>query len=425
MRSGRSRSSIDFITDRRKRQPRSARVPLQPLRANVDRSTHRAARDTRRGRRSPDGPLRHARGRGRRPLPARRIRRPVSRRPPGNSRGCRELLHQAPGATWSGYERRVDSARRDDPPHRVRGRPWTKGRPRTRERDQRVVAGYNEDDCRATLRSATGWRSDGAELEASMGSPLTRPVAEDGKGARRPRDRTPEARTGSRMFPTTPPGARTRTKPRRYSAICSSGIGARPSQRGGALSAQRAVECRAGRRSRSDRRTPVRRSRRARQAIGRASGSPSRRRSTDSTSGTWSATPPREDLDGVRPRRGTGFVDLRSATIRRTRCRRTSSKGPGWDRGARCPASRPGERVVREGISGADPATALLLRRRPAADDRQEGPLHGDARGAGRSRASSDPRPAGFLLADPGPSGTGKTYTAARAILALTALGGP
>ena len=41
---------IDFITERRAAQPGPARLPLQPLRADVGRPPHRAARDPRRRR---------------------------------------------------------------------------------------------------------------------------------------------------------------------------------------------------------------------------------------------------------------------------------------------------------------------------------------------------------------------------------------
>ena len=46
---------IDFITERRRRHPGPARVPLQPLQADVGRPPHRGARDQPRGRRPTDG----------------------------------------------------------------------------------------------------------------------------------------------------------------------------------------------------------------------------------------------------------------------------------------------------------------------------------------------------------------------------------
>ncbi|MGH3226331.1 MAG: TM0106 family RecB-like putative nuclease, partial [Streptosporangiaceae bacterium] len=78
-----------------------------------------------------------------------------------------------------------------------------------------------------------------------------------------------------------------------------------------------------------------------------------------------------------------------------------------------------GERVLREGADGADAATALLLRRPPSA----AGPL----RGGGETLAGAAVRLATSLrrsyLPLQGPPGTGKTYTGADQILALVAQG--
>ena len=78
-----------------------------------------------------------------------------------------------------------------------------------------------------------------------------------------------------------------------------------------------------------------------------------------------------------------------------------------------------GDRVVREGVGGGDAATALLLRRPPETD----GPV-----GAGDEKAvEAAVRLATSLrhsyLPLQGPPGTGKTYTAAEQILALVAQG--
>ena len=78
-----------------------------------------------------------------------------------------------------------------------------------------------------------------------------------------------------------------------------------------------------------------------------------------------------------------------------------------------------GDRVVREGIGGTDAATALLLRRPPEAD--------GSAGAEGETAAEAAIRLAVSLrrsyLPLQGPPGTGKTYTAAGQILALAAQG--
>jgi predicted RecB family nuclease len=78
-----------------------------------------------------------------------------------------------------------------------------------------------------------------------------------------------------------------------------------------------------------------------------------------------------------------------------------------------------GDRVAREGIDGGDAATALLLRRPPST----AGPLHAD----GETVAGAAVRLAALLhrsyLPLQGPPGTGKTYTGAEQILALIAQG--
>lgn len=82
-----------------------------------------------------------------------------------------------------------------------------------------------------------------------------------------------------------------------------------------------------------------------------------------------------------------------------------------------------GDRVVREGVTGRDPATALLLRLPPAAGVPAAAPL----RAAGESAGGAAVRLALTLrdscLPIQGPPGTGKTFTAAEQILELTAKG--
>ncbi len=82
-----------------------------------------------------------------------------------------------------------------------------------------------------------------------------------------------------------------------------------------------------------------------------------------------------------------------------------------------------GARVVRDGVSGGDAATALLLRSRPADGLPRGEPL----RNAGESTADAAVRLAVALhdsyLPIQGPPGTGKTFTAARQILELIAHG--
>ena len=76
-----------------------------------------------------------------------------------------------------------------------------------------------------------------------------------------------------------------------------------------------------------------------------------------------------------------------------------------------------GSRVVRDGVTGSDAATALLLRARGTAASRAEGETARDA--AIRLAVSLG----GSYLPMQGPPGTGKTYTAAEQILELIAAG--
>ena len=84
-----------------------------------------------------------------------------------------------------------------------------------------------------------------------------------------------------------------------------------------------------------------------------------------------------------------------------------------------------GDRVVRAGIDGGDAATALLLRRPP--DDR--GGAAGSLRAEGETASAAAVRLAVSLrrsyLPMQGPPGTGKTYTAAEQVLELIAHGRP
>ncbi len=84
-----------------------------------------------------------------------------------------------------------------------------------------------------------------------------------------------------------------------------------------------------------------------------------------------------------------------------------------------------GDRVARDGAAGRDAATALLRRLRPAGGEPgdQERPLRreGETSTEAAIRLAAELR--GSYLPIQGPPGTGKTYTAAEQILALTARG--
>src|SRR5580693_293628 len=78
-----------------------------------------------------------------------------------------------------------------------------------------------------------------------------------------------------------------------------------------------------------------------------------------------------------------------------------------------------GERVVRSGLGGTEAATALLLRRPPSA----AGPLVADGETVAGAALRLAVSLRGSYLPLQGPPGTGKTYTAAEQILALAAQG--
>ncbi len=78
-----------------------------------------------------------------------------------------------------------------------------------------------------------------------------------------------------------------------------------------------------------------------------------------------------------------------------------------------------GDRIAREGVSGNDAATAILLRARPNGDGLESGALrrHGETSTAAALRLTRGLR--GSYLPIQGPPGTGKTFTGAQQILDL------
>jgi len=80
-----------------------------------------------------------------------------------------------------------------------------------------------------------------------------------------------------------------------------------------------------------------------------------------------------------------------------------------------------GKRVVRDGLAGHDPATALLLGRRPAGDFSGSGPLRAEGELSGDAGIRLIYGLHDSYLPIQGPPGTGKTYTGAQAILTLVA----
>ena len=82
-----------------------------------------------------------------------------------------------------------------------------------------------------------------------------------------------------------------------------------------------------------------------------------------------------------------------------------------------------GDRVLREGVTGQDAGTALLLRLRPDAGDGPAGPLRGDGESVTDAAVRLVLALRGSYLPIQGPPGTGKTFTAAGQILELIKAG--
>ena len=82
-----------------------------------------------------------------------------------------------------------------------------------------------------------------------------------------------------------------------------------------------------------------------------------------------------------------------------------------------------GDRVLREGVTGQDAGTALLLRLRPDAGGGPAGPLRGDGESVTDAAVRLVLALRGSYLPIQGPPGTGKTFTAAGQILELIKAG--
>jgi predicted RecB family nuclease len=82
-----------------------------------------------------------------------------------------------------------------------------------------------------------------------------------------------------------------------------------------------------------------------------------------------------------------------------------------------------GDRTLRDGLQGRDAATALLLRRRPAGGSIPAGSLRAEGETAPQAAIRLVPALRDSYLPIQGPPGTGKTFTAARQILELTEQG--
>ena len=217
------------------RPPGDARLPLQPLRADLGRSALGAARDARGGRRPADGPLRHAGGRGRRPVP------------PGVFVDLYRVVRQGIRASvesysikrlepFCGYERAVDLPEVNE--QMVLFEVGLDDATAAADTSaQELIAGYNEDDCRATLALRDWLETLRLDLESQLGRALPRLVGSRQR-ARADEHRSRRSRTSARGC--SPGCQRTRRRSRenglgRSWRTCSSGIAGRTSRGGGVV----------------------------------------------------------------------------------------------------------------------------------------------------------------------------------------------
>jgi uncharacterized protein len=299
------------------------------------------------------------------------------------------------------------------------------GRAVGQEASQQVVAGYNEDDCRSTLALRDWLEERRQELERAFGSTLPRPVVEEDAHA----TSDPEiARLKLDLISGVPDEVSERTDADRAKALLVDLLEwhrreAKPAwwnyfRRTTLTSADLVRErgaigdLRGGEIVDHVKKSVVRRFSFPPQEHGFVVGD---RVCDSATEKTWLVW----DLDEER-----GTIDLKIGSANAEPMPSNVMEcGPINTRVLANRLRDLGEHVVRDGASGKDPATALLMRRRPAADGQSLGPLRGESEGSGDAALRLISGLKDSYLPIQGPPGTGKTYTAAQAILALTAAG--
>ncbi|HEX3803411.1 MAG TPA: TM0106 family RecB-like putative nuclease [Solirubrobacteraceae bacterium] len=323
-----------------------------------------------------------------------------------------------------GYERAVDL--RDATTHLIAFEAsLDDGRAATERENSRVVAGYNEDDCRSTLVLRDWLEGRRNELERTVGSPLPRPVVEEDAHAIEdtgiavlkrellagvPDDssqRSVEER-GRTLLVDLLEWHRREAKPAwwRYFQlkVLTSEDLVRERDAIGELEGGEVVE--------QVKKSVVRRFSFPPQehgfGVGNAVCDPA-------TGKTWSVWALDEESGTIELKIGSANADPIPCAV--MEC------GPINMDALAARLRDLGERVVRDGLGGTDPATALLLRRRPAGDGHVDGPLRREGEDADDAALRLIAGLDCSYLPIQGPPGTGKTYTAAQAILALTAAG--
>ena len=293
------------------------------------------------------------------------------------------------------------------------------------EENQRVVAGYNEDDCRSTLVLRDWLEQRRIEMEQTVGSPLPRPVFEEEAHAAEDPD---IARLKRELVSGVPDDESQRTEEERAKVLLADLLEwhrreAKPAwwryfRRKDLTSAELVGDRNAiGELNGGDVVEQVKKS------LVRRFSFPPQEHSfkvgdqvcDPATGKIWSVW----ELDEER-----GTIDLKIGIDNAQPTPSDIMEGGPVPSEALADRLRDlGGRVIREGLSGADPATALLLRRRPAGDGHASGPLIREGESPDDAAQRLILGLQGSYLPIQGPPGTGKTYTAAQAILALTASG--
>jgi uncharacterized protein len=323
-----------------------------------------------------------------------------------------------------GYERRVDLA--DATTHLISFEAsLEEGHARGDAENQRVVAGYNEDDCRSTLALRDWLELRRVELERTAGSPLPRPVVEEEAHA----TEDPEvARIKQELVRDIPDDAAERTDEECARALLADLLEwhrreAKPNwwrffRLKGLTSAELVDErdaigeLRGGEVVEHVKQSVVRRFSFPPQEHGFGVGDSVCDPATGKKWSVW-------ELD-----EGQGTIDLKIGKANADPVPRdVIESGPVRTDALADRLRDLGERVVAERLIGGDPATAMLLRRRPAGDGKADGPLRGEGEGACDAAVRLILGLQESYLPIQGPPGAGKTYTAAQAILALTAAG--
>lgn len=323
-----------------------------------------------------------------------------------------------------GYERAVDL--RDATTHLIAFEASLEdGRASGERENQRVVAGYNEDDCRSTLTLRDWLEERRAELQEVVGSPLPRPVVEEDAHAVEDPD---IARLKQELLAGVPDDDSQRTAEQRGRALLADLLEwhrreAKPTWwryfHLKALTSEELVqerdaigELNGGEIVEQVKKSVVRRFSFPQQEHGFDVGDAVCDPATGKTWSVWA-------LD---EERGTIELKIGSKNAEPIPCA-VIECGPINTEVLATSLRDLGERAVREAVTGTDSATALLLRRRPAGDGRAEGPLRREGEDADEAALRLIAELDSSYLPIQGPPGTGKTYTAAQAILALTAAG--